>query len=158
MSNHTAPHLRTDARSGRMIADMLIAAAVLGIFSAVTYGLRPLFILAVSCLTALACEAVCCLIGRRPLRMVLDGTAAITGLTVGLLAVAGLQVAVAAGVEALVRTGGGHGKDAAVINGDKINVIVASEEELVASQVAQINEIVYEATGILPVNVKIMRK
>ena len=32
MSNHTAPHLRTDARSGRMIADMLIAAAVLGIF------------------------------------------------------------------------------------------------------------------------------
>ena len=85
MSNHTAPHLRTDARSGRMIADMLIAAAVLGIFSAVTYGLRPLFILVVSCLTALACEAVCCLIGRRPLRMVLDGTAAITGLTVGLL-------------------------------------------------------------------------
>ena len=42
--------------------------------------------------------------------------------------------------------------------GDKINVIVSSAEELVASQVAQINEIVYEATGILPVNVKIMQK
>lgn len=85
MSNHIAPYLRTDARSGRMIADMLIASVVLGIFSAVTYGLRPLIILAISCLTALCCEAVCCFIGRRPMRMALDGTAAITGLTVGLL-------------------------------------------------------------------------
>lgn len=85
MNNITRPYLRTEARTGRMIFDMILAATVLGIFSAVTYGLRPLFILAISLITALICEAVCCLIGRRPLRMVLDGTAAVTGLTVGLL-------------------------------------------------------------------------
>ena len=62
-----------------------------------------------------------------------------------------------ANVESLVKAKGFE-NCVAVISGDKINVIVASEEELVASQVAQINEIVYEATGILPVNVKIMRK
>ena len=85
MSNVKGPYLRTEARVGRMVFDMLLAAGVLGVFSAVTYGLRPLLILAVSLITALACEAVCCIVGRRPLRMVLDGTAAVTGLTVGLL-------------------------------------------------------------------------
>ena len=62
-----------------------------------------------------------------------------------------------ANVESLVKAKGFE-NCVAVISGDKINVIVASEEELVAAQVVQINEIVYEATGILPVNVKIMRK
>ena len=60
-------------------------------------------------------------------------------------------------VESLVKAKGFE-NCVAVISGDKINVIVSSAEELVASQVAQINEIVYEATGILPVNVKIMQK
>lgn len=85
MSNVKGPYLRTEDRVSRMVLDMLLAALVLGIFSAVTYGLRPLFIMAISLITALVCEAVCCVIGRRPLRMVLDGTAAVTGLTVGLL-------------------------------------------------------------------------
>lgn len=85
MSKMKAPFIRTEARFGRMIFDMILAATVLGIYSAVTYGLRPLMILVLCMLTALVCEAVCCIIGRRPLRMVLDGTAAITGLTVGLL-------------------------------------------------------------------------
>lgn len=62
-----------------------------------------------------------------------------------------------ANIESLVKAKGFE-NCVAVINGDKINVIVGSAEELVASQVAQINEIVYEATGILPTNVKIMRK
>lgn len=62
-----------------------------------------------------------------------------------------------ANVESLVKAKGFE-NCVAVISGDKINVVVASEEELIASQVAQINEIVYEATGILPTNVKIMRK
>ena len=62
-----------------------------------------------------------------------------------------------ANVESLVKAKGFE-NCVAVISGDKINVIVASEAELVASQVAGINEIVYEATGILPTNVKIMRK
>ncbi len=60
-------------------------------------------------------------------------------------------------VESLVKAKGFE-NCVAVISGEKINVIVSSPEELVASQVAQINEIVYEATGILPVNVKIMQK
>jgi electron transport complex protein RnfD len=68
-----------------MIFDMILAAVVLGVFSAVTYGLRPLFILCLCVITALLCETACCIICRRPLRMVLDGTAAVTGLTVGLL-------------------------------------------------------------------------
>ena len=79
------PFIRTEARFGRMVFDMMLAAVVLGIYSAVTYGLRPLLILTVSLLTAVVCEMVCCILARRPLRMALDGTAAITGLTVGLL-------------------------------------------------------------------------
>ena len=85
MSNRNGPFIRTEARFGRMIFDMILAAVVLGVYSSVTYGLRPLMILAISVVTALLCEAVCCFIGRRPLRMVLDGTAVITGLIVGLL-------------------------------------------------------------------------
>lgn len=85
MSNVKSPYLRTEARASRMVFDMILAAMVLGIFSAVTYGLRSLYILFVSLITALICELVCCIVGGRPLRMVLDGTAAVTGLTVGLL-------------------------------------------------------------------------
>jgi electron transport complex protein RnfD len=68
-----------------MVFDMILAALVLGVVSAATYGLRVLFLMAISLITALVCEAVCCFIGRRPMRMVLDGTAAVTGLTVSLL-------------------------------------------------------------------------
>lgn len=62
-----------------------------------------------------------------------------------------------ANIETLVKAKGFE-NCVAVINGDKINVVVAAEEELLPAQVAQINEIVYEATGILPTNVRIMRK
>ena len=48
MSNVKGPYLRTEARVSRMVFDMLLAAMVLGIFSAVTYGPRPLLILAVN--------------------------------------------------------------------------------------------------------------
>lgn len=85
MNNQSAPYIRTEARVGGMMMDMLLASLVLGIFSFVTYGPRPLYIMLLSCITAVLCELVCCVIGRRPLRMVLDGTAAITGLTIGLL-------------------------------------------------------------------------
>ncbi len=85
MNNISAPYLRTEHRANRMILDVLLICIVLGIFSAVTYGLRPLLIMLISCLTAMACETLCCFIGRRPLRMALDGTAAITGLIIGLL-------------------------------------------------------------------------
>ena len=85
MSNVRAPYLRTEARVSRMVFDMILAALVLGVFSAATYGLRVLFLMAISLITAFVCEAACCFIGRRPMRMVLDGTAAVTGLTVSLL-------------------------------------------------------------------------
>lgn len=85
MNNKYGPFIHTEARFSSMVFDMILAAVVLGIYSAATYGLRPLMVLAVSLLTAMVFEAACCLFGRRPLRMVLDGTAAITGLTVGLL-------------------------------------------------------------------------
>ena len=45
----------------------------------------------------------------------------------------------------------------AVINGQKVSVIVKSDG-LNAGQIAQINEIVYEQTGILPANINIIEK
>ena len=53
MTNLTRPYLRTEARTGRMIFDMILAAVVLGVVSAVTYGWRPLYILFISLLTAM---------------------------------------------------------------------------------------------------------
>ncbi len=45
----------------------------------------------------------------------------------------------------------------AVLNGDKASVIVESEP-LTPGQVAQVSEIVYEAAGIIPANLKIIEK
>lgn len=45
----------------------------------------------------------------------------------------------------------------AVINGELVNIIVESDG-LLANEVAQINEIVYEQTGTIPSNVKIIEK
>ena len=46
----------------------------------------------------------------------------------------------------------------AVISGDSVSVIVKQNDPLVASQVAQIYEIVYNETGILPANVNVIQK
>ena len=46
----------------------------------------------------------------------------------------------------------------AVISGDSVSVIVKQKDPLVASQVAQIYEIVYNETGILPANVNVIQK
>ena len=61
-----------------------------------------------------------------------------------------------AAIESLVK---GKGFDAcvAVISGDSANVIVKSAA-LLPNEVTQIQEIVYETAGILPVNVKIIEK
>ncbi len=45
----------------------------------------------------------------------------------------------------------------AVISGDSANIVVKSEG-LQAAQISQINEIVYEQAGILPVNIKIIER
>ena len=60
-------------------------------------------------------------------------------------------------IEALI-VAKGFEKCVAVINGDSASVVVKSDADLVASQVAQISEIVYTAAGILPANVNIIKK
>ena len=51
----------------------------------------------------------------------------------------------------------GFEKCVAVVNGDSASIIVKSAG-LLPSEVAQISEIVYEQTGILPSNLKIIEK
>ena len=45
----------------------------------------------------------------------------------------------------------------AVVNGSTVNIVVKSDG-LLPSEIAQINEIVYEQAGTLPVNVKIVER
>ena len=85
MSNITAPHVRSEATAGKMMIDVLLAAVPLGVFSYVNYGIRPVYILLLSILSAMVCEALCCMMRRRPLRGALDGTAAVTGLLIGMM-------------------------------------------------------------------------
>ncbi len=61
-----------------------------------------------------------------------------------------------AAIESLVR-GKGFAECVAVISGDNANVIVRTDA-LLPNEVVQIQEIVYETAGILPVNVKIIEK
>jgi hypothetical protein len=46
----------------------------------------------------------------------------------------------------------------AVINGDSANIVVRTEEQLNASQLAQINAVVYEQAGIEPLNITVVAK
>ena len=85
MNKIMAPHVRSDATAGKMMIDVLLAAVPLGVFSYVNYGIRPVYILLLTILSAMVCEAICCLLRRRPLRGALDGTAAVTGLLIGLM-------------------------------------------------------------------------
>ncbi len=85
MNNALAPHLRTEQKSVHMAYDVLIIAAVLCVFSVFNYGLRPVLIVLFSMLAAIVSEAVCCLIRRKPLRTLRDGSAAITGAIIGLV-------------------------------------------------------------------------
>jgi len=68
-----------------------------------------------------------------------------------------LEIEKESNIEALVRAKG-FSECVAVVNGDSASVIVKSEGDLLQNQVAQINEIVYEQTGILPANIKILSK
>lgn len=61
-----------------------------------------------------------------------------------------------ANIETLVKAKG-FSECIAVINDDSVTVIVKADK-LLASQTAQINEIVYQQTGILPSNLKIIAK
>ena len=61
-----------------------------------------------------------------------------------------------ANIETLV-VAKGFSECVAVISGDSASIVVKSEG-LQAAQISQINEIVYEQSGILPVNVKIIER
>ncbi len=68
-----------------------------------------------------------------------------------------LEIEKESNIETLVRAKG-FSECVAVVNGDSASVVVKSEGELLQNQVAQINEIVYEQTGIHPANIKILAK
>ena len=85
MSKMTAPHIRSEATTGKMMFDVLLAVLPLGVFTYVNYGMRPVCILLLTMATAMVCEALCLLIRHRPVRGALDGTAAVTGLLIGLM-------------------------------------------------------------------------
>lgn len=67
-----------------------------------------------------------------------------------------LEIEREANIETLV-TAKGFAQCVAVVNGESANIIVQSEG-LYPNEIAQINEIVYEQTGIVPANVKIIEK
>ena len=62
-----------------------------------------------------------------------------------------------ANIETLVLAKG-FAQCVAVINGESCSVVVSNEGELQPAQISQINEIVYEQSGIQPLNVKIITK
>lgn len=67
-----------------------------------------------------------------------------------------LEIERESNIETLV-TSKGFAQCVAVVNGESANIIVQSDG-LLPSEIAQINEIVYEQTGIVPANVKIIEK
>ncbi|MBP3437334.1 MAG: SpoIIIAH-like family protein [Clostridia bacterium] len=68
-----------------------------------------------------------------------------------------LEIAKESDIEALVKAKG-FSQCVAVINGENVSVIVKNDGELLPGQATQIAEIVYQQTGILPANVKILCK
>ena len=61
-----------------------------------------------------------------------------------------------ANIESLIRAKG-FTECVAVINGDSASIVVRSDG-LIASEISQINEIVYEQAGIQPINIKIIER
>lgn len=80
-----APHVCTEARTYHMMLDMLVVSVPLCAYSAVNYGWRPVWIVLLSALAAVVSEWLCCLIQRKPIRTLLNGSAAVTGTIIGLL-------------------------------------------------------------------------
>ncbi len=69
-----------------------------------------------------------------------------------------LEMAAESNIETLVMAKG-FTDCIAVINGDMATIVVASDgDELLATEISQINEIVYEQAEILPVNIKITKR
>ena len=76
------PIITPSLRVGRSVIsysfDVILLVACLTIYSYVLYGLRPVFLTLIAIGTALLCEAIACLLGKRRLTFG-DGTAMVTG-------------------------------------------------------------------------------
>ena len=68
-----------------------------------------------------------------------------------------LEIEKEANIESLIRARGFE-DCIAVLSGDAASIIVKSDTELLGNHVAQISEIVYEQSGVLPSNIKIICK
>ncbi len=68
-----------------------------------------------------------------------------------------LEIEKEANIESLIRARGFE-DCIAVLSGDAASIIVKSDAELLGNHVAQISEIVYEQSGVLPANIKIICK
>lgn len=68
-----------------------------------------------------------------------------------------LEIEKEANIESLIRARGFE-DCIAVLSGDAASIIVKSDAELLGNHVAQISEIVYEQSGVLPSNIKIICK
>ncbi len=86
-----------------------------------------------------------------------DATEAVKNEALAEMNTIAMEIEKEANIEALL-VSKGFDDCVAVMNGNSINVVVQSEGELQTAQIAQINTVVYEQTGIEPVNVTIVHK
>lgn len=86
-----------------------------------------------------------------------DSTEAVKNEALAEMNTIAMEIEKEANIEALL-VSKGFADCVAVMNGNSINVVVQSEGELLPAQIAQINTVVYEQTGIEPLNVTIVHK
>ena len=86
-----------------------------------------------------------------------DATEAVKNEALAEMNTIAMEIEKEANIEALL-VSKGFEDCVAVMNGNSINVVVQSEGELLPAQIAQINAVVYEQTGIEPLNVTIVHK
>ena len=86
-----------------------------------------------------------------------DATEAVKNEALSEMNTIALEIEKEANIEALLLSKGFE-ECVAVMNGNQINVVVKSEGDLQVAQIAQINTVIYEQTGIEPINVTIVHK
>ncbi len=86
-----------------------------------------------------------------------DATEAVKNEALAEMNTIAMEIEKEANIEALL-VSKGFADCVAVMNGNSINVVVQSEGDLLPAQIAQINTVVYEQTGIEPLNVTIVHK
>ncbi|MEG2203756.1 MAG: RnfABCDGE type electron transport complex subunit D [Oscillospiraceae bacterium] len=96
------PHIRSRESNQTMMAEAMIAVLPLYAMAAYYYGIRALFLGAVSVLTCVLTDLVCLLVGRR-VPNIRDYSAAMTGMMIPLLMPASVQweIVAAAGIFAI---------------------------------------------------------